>query len=96
MKPIYPSTRTVEQVDNYHGTLVPDPYRWLEDVDSEETLEWIRQQACQSGDAPVLIRIQTKAGHGFGKPTTIQIEEHSDIFAFLWNQLRSAACPWRI
>jgi prolyl oligopeptidase len=47
-----------------------------------------RLQACQSGDAPVLIRIQTKAGHGFGKPTAIQIEERSDIFAFLWDQLK--------
>lgn len=44
MKPVYPHTRTVEQVDNYHGTLVPDPYRWLEDVDSAETLEWIQHQ----------------------------------------------------
>jgi prolyl oligopeptidase len=44
MKPNYPKTRTVDQIDNYHGTEVPDPYRWLEDVDSPETLEWIRQQ----------------------------------------------------
>ena len=42
--PTYPNTRTVEQIDNYHGTLVPDPYRWLEDVDSPETLEWVKQQ----------------------------------------------------
>jgi prolyl oligopeptidase len=47
-----------------------------------------RLQACQSGDAPVLIRIQTKAGHGFGKPTTIQIEELTDIFAFLVHSLQ--------
>ncbi len=47
-----------------------------------------RLQACQSGDAPTLIRIQTKAGHGFGKPTTIQIEELSDIYAFLVDALR--------
>lgn len=40
----YPSTRTVDQVDDYHGTLVADPYRWLEDVDSPETLDWIRRQ----------------------------------------------------
>jgi prolyl oligopeptidase len=40
-------------------------------------------QAAQAGEAPVLIRIQTKAGHGFGKPTTLQIEEQTDIFAFL-------------
>jgi prolyl oligopeptidase len=41
---VYPITRAVEQTDNYHGTLVSDPYRWLEDVDSPETLEWIKQQ----------------------------------------------------
>jgi prolyl oligopeptidase len=44
MRPNYPFTRTLEQIDNYHGMLVPDPYRWLEDVDSPETQEWIRQQ----------------------------------------------------
>ena len=44
MKLTYPNTHTVDQADDYHGTLVPDPYRWLEDVDSPETLEWIKQQ----------------------------------------------------
>ncbi|MEJ5225239.1 MAG: prolyl oligopeptidase family serine peptidase, partial [Anaerolineales bacterium] len=42
-----------------------------------------RLQECQAGDAPVLIRIQTKAGHGAGKPTAILIEEWADIYAFL-------------
>jgi prolyl oligopeptidase len=40
-------------------------------------------QAAQAGEAPALIRIQTKAGHGMGKPTAILIEESADIFAFL-------------
>lgn len=40
-------------------------------------------QSAQAGEAPILIRIQTKAGHGFGKPTTILIEEQTDIWAFL-------------
>lgn len=40
-------------------------------------------QAAQNGDNPTLIRIQTKAGHGFGKPTSILIEEQTDIFSFL-------------
>jgi prolyl oligopeptidase len=35
------------------------------------------------GDKPVLIRIQTKAGHGQGKPTRMLIEEQADIWAFL-------------
>jgi len=40
----YPTTRTVEQKDNYHGTSVTDPYRWLEDDRSAETGEWVKQQ----------------------------------------------------
>ena len=40
-------------------------------------------QAAQEGEAPVLIRIQTKAGHGFGKPTAILIEEQADLWAFV-------------
>jgi prolyl oligopeptidase len=40
-------------------------------------------QAMQTGPAPVLIRIETKAGHGAGKPTTKLIEEVADQWAFL-------------
>ncbi len=40
----YPVTRMSDQVDDYHGTAVPDPYRWLEDVDSPETRAWIDAQ----------------------------------------------------
>ena len=44
-------------------------------------------QECQAGDKPVLIRIETKAGHGAGKPTTKQIEEAADKLAFVLNAL---------
>jgi prolyl oligopeptidase len=40
-------------------------------------------QAAQAGDAPVLIRVQTEAGHGQGKPTAVLIAETADIWAFL-------------
>lgn len=40
-------------------------------------------QAAQTCDAPTLIRIQTKAGHGQGKPTKILIEEQADVWSFL-------------
>ncbi len=40
----YPATPKNEQVDNYHGTVVADPYRWLENSDSEETKAWIDAQ----------------------------------------------------
>ena len=37
----------------------------------------------QSGADPTLIRIETKAGHGAGKPTTMRIEEVTDMWSFL-------------
>ena len=44
-------------------------------------------QACQSGTAPTLIRIETRAGHGAGKPTSKVIEEVADQWAFLSQSL---------
>jgi prolyl oligopeptidase len=44
-------------------------------------------QAAQAGPAPVLIRIETRAGHGAGKPTTKIIEETTDQWAFLVKSL---------
>src|SRR5688500_13577955 len=40
----YPATPTVDQVDDYHGEAVADPYRWLEDIDAPETRAWVEQQ----------------------------------------------------
>lgn len=44
-------------------------------------------QDAQAGDKPILIRIETKAGHGAGKPTSKQIEEQADIYGFLVKSL---------
>jgi prolyl oligopeptidase len=44
-------------------------------------------QHAQAGDAPVLIRIETRAGHGAGKPTTKLIDEAADQWAFLAKNL---------
>ncbi len=44
-------------------------------------------QAAQEGPAPVLIRIETRAGHGAGKPTSKRIDEYADRWAFLVKSL---------
>jgi len=44
-------------------------------------------QAAQKGDNPILIRIETNAGHGAGKPTSMRIQEAADLWAFLVKNL---------
>ena len=41
---IYPETKALKQVDDYHGVKVDDPYRWLEDDNSKETKTWVESQ----------------------------------------------------
>ncbi len=41
----YPNTlKQKDTVDNYHGTIIADPYRWLEDDNSNETVAWVKAQ----------------------------------------------------
>jgi prolyl oligopeptidase len=54
----YPVARKVEQIDDYFGTLVSDPYRWMEDVDSAELKTWVdaENELTQSYLAEVPVR----------------------------------------
>ena len=45
-------------------------------------------QSAHAGQSPVLIRIETRAGHGGGKPTHLRIEEAADEWAFLVENLK--------
>ncbi|MDX2063343.1 MAG: prolyl oligopeptidase family serine peptidase [Bacteroidia bacterium] len=50
-------------------------------------------QKCQAGDAPTLIRIETDAGHGAGKPISKTIDEYTDVWAFTLYNLGVATLP---
>jgi prolyl oligopeptidase len=42
--PDYPESRRSGQLDDYHGTIVPDPYRWLEELSAPATQRWMAAQ----------------------------------------------------
>ena len=44
-------------------------------------------QAAQAGDSPILLRVETRAGHGAGKPTAKLIETQGELYAFLFREL---------
>ena len=46
----YPAAARGDHVDQYHGIAVPDPYRWMEEIDSPQTRSWVQAQAKVSGD----------------------------------------------
>ncbi len=53
-------------------------------------------QEKQAGTNPVLIRIETKAGHGAGKPTSMIIDEYADIFAFTFYNMGFKELPNKV
>jgi len=52
-----------------------------------------RLQAATRSDRPVLLRLSTDSGHGMGTALTEQIEQHADVFAFLFEQLAMNPAP---
>jgi prolyl oligopeptidase len=77
--PTYPPTPTVDQVDHMHGTEVADPYRWLEDVDADDTREWVLAQQA--------VTQRWLSGSGVR-------DEIRDRLRELWDHPRRGA-PWR-
>ena len=75
-EPTYPVTKKGDVVDDYHGTKIADPYRWLEDDNSDETKAWVVAQ--------------NKVTHGF-LDTIPQREELRKRLTKLWNYERFSA-----
>jgi prolyl oligopeptidase len=72
----YPKPRRAEQVDEYHGVKVADPYRWMEDAPlNAETQGWIEAQNKLTNSYLATI------------PEREKIEELADIYGFLVKNL---------
>jgi prolyl oligopeptidase len=80
------------------GTCYPPTLAFTADHDDRvvpgHTFKFIATlQAAQACPNPILVRIETKAGHGAGKPTSKQIDEAADRFAFLLRELHMTLAP---
>src|SRR5256885_11871243 len=51
----YPSAHKSAVVDDYHGTPVPDPYRWLEDPDAPDSRAWIDRKSTRLNSSHLVI-----------------------------------------
>lgn len=76
--PSYPATRRQDVTDEYHGVKIADPYRWLEDDNSDETIAWVHAQ--------------NEVTSGFLEDIT-QRGAIRDRLEKLWNYERSGV-PW--
>ncbi len=82
----YSPVQNVKEGVNYPATLVTTGDHDDRVVPAHSFKFAAHLQTKQSGKNPVLIRIETKAGHGAGTPVSKSIEQYSDIFSFtLWN-----------
>ncbi len=83
----YPQARRDSTVDVYHGTQIPDPYRWLEDADSKETQAWVAKQNKLTYDflaaVPVREKIKTRLRNLLNYPRYSVPYKHGERY-FFW------------
>ena len=93
----YPEAERQDVTDNYFGHEVADPYRWMENdttADHDDRVVPAHSfkyaatlQASNTGNAPKLIMIETKAGHGAGKPLSKVLESQTATWGFAMYEL---------
>ena len=86
---IYPSARPGPVVDNYHGTSVADPWRWLEAVNSPETQRWVMAE--NQLTERYLARLPARSGFAGRMRTLLNYERRgvpdreSGVYVYPWN-----------
>ena len=86
---IYPETRTILQEDDYHGIVVNDPYRWLEDMESDEVQNWIFEQQSLTksyiDQIPFIDQIEKKLKERWNYPRMSTPFHHGNRYFFYKN-----------
>ena len=98
VRPIkYPESKTVETVDDYFGTKVADPYRWLENNDSPEVAAWVEAQNkvtfAYLDQIPYRRQVKARLTKLFNYP---QYSRHSDRGEYVLLHQRTTACKTRV
>ncbi len=84
----YPAAKKVDVVDDYHGTKVADPYRWLEHADDQETAAWVEaQNALSHGfvEGPTREALKTRLAELTDYPRMSAPEKKGNRYFYLWN-----------
>ena len=88
-RPSYPVAKTGDTVDQYHGTAVADPYRWLEDADSDETKAFVDAQnklVRAFVDGPTRERIKARLTDLINYPRFSPPRKEGDRYFFTENE----------
>lgn len=97
----YPDTRRdTTVVDDYHGTCVADPYRWLEDDNSAETAAWVEAENAVTRDyldrLPARQAIYDRLTALYDYPKEGAPERHGDYYYYFLNDgLQNQSALWR-
>lgn len=97
----YPETKRGDVVDNYFGTEVADPYRWLEDDNSEETGAWVEAENVVTNDylsqIPFRTAIQNRLTELWNYPKESAPTKHGDYYYYSYNNgLQNQSIMYRV